>query len=140
MAIDVKEVRRVFSYNGVTLPDVPGMEPREIRDLYSAQYPELISAEIVPGEVINGAREYTFRKAVGTKGGILNGGRLSALRATVQAEEQGTGSKLARALDAPATGARARAWGLFVDGSLRDRHEQRIPRVMPTSDMLAPLP
>ena len=46
MAIEVKEIVRRYRYNGVTLPDVAGMSPKEIRDLYSAQYPELVSAEI----------------------------------------------------------------------------------------------
>ena len=53
---------------GVTLPDVAGMSPKEIRDLYSAQYPELISAEIETGEVEDGVQEITFKRAVGTKG------------------------------------------------------------------------
>ena len=46
MSIAINEIRRVFRYNGVALPDVPGMEAKEVRDLYSAQYPELISAEM----------------------------------------------------------------------------------------------
>ena len=50
MTIAINEIQRVFRYNGVALPDVPGMTPREVRDLYSAQYPELISAEIEAGE------------------------------------------------------------------------------------------
>jgi len=70
MSIAINEIRRVFRYNGVALPDVPGMEAKEVRDLYSAQYPELISAEIEAGEVRDGVQEYTFRKAVGTKGRI----------------------------------------------------------------------
>lgn len=69
MTIAINEIRRVFRYNGVALPDVPGMTPREVRDLYSTQYPELISAEVEAGEVVGGVQEYTFRKAVGTKGG-----------------------------------------------------------------------
>ena len=46
MSIAIQEIRRVFRYNGISLPDVPGLEPREVRDLYSAQYPELVSAEV----------------------------------------------------------------------------------------------
>jgi PRTRC genetic system protein C len=68
MAIDVKEIQRCYRYNGIQLPDVPGMSPREVRDLYSAQYPELISAEIDAGEIRNGVQEITFKRAVGTKG------------------------------------------------------------------------
>lgn len=68
MAIDIKETEKRYRYNGVALPNVPGMNPKEMRDLYSAQYPELISAEIEMGEVVNGVQEITFKRAVGTKG------------------------------------------------------------------------
>ena len=68
MAIEVKEIVRRYRYNGVTLPDVAGMSPKEIRDLYSSQYPELISAEIDTGEIVDGVQEITFKRAVGTKG------------------------------------------------------------------------
>ena len=68
MSIDVQEIKRVFRYNGIALPDVPGLEPREVRDLYSAQYPELVSAEIETGEIVDGVQEITFKRAVGTKG------------------------------------------------------------------------
>ena len=68
MAIEVKEIVRRYRYNGVTLPDVTGLSPKEIRDLYSAQYPELVSAEIDTGEIVDGVQEITFKRAVGTKG------------------------------------------------------------------------
>lgn len=68
MAIDIKETEKRYRYNGVSLPNVPGMSPKEMRDLYSAQYPELVSAEIEMGEVVNGVQEITFKRAVGTKG------------------------------------------------------------------------
>lgn len=144
MTIAISEIRRVFRYNGMQLPDVPGLEPREVRDLYSAQYPELISAEIEAGEVRDGVREYTFRKAVGTKGGAgAEGERLAALHATVQAESEGrmdTAGKLARALTRRGTVERGSAWGAFVSRTMRDATERRVPRVLPPSDMLAPLP
>ena len=63
-----QRIVRRYRYNGVTLPDVAGMSPKEIRDLYSAQYPELVSAEIETGEVVDGVQEITFKRAVGTKG------------------------------------------------------------------------
>jgi PRTRC genetic system protein C len=68
MAIEVKETEKRYRYNGIVLPNVPGMNPKEVRDLYSAQYPELVSAEIEMGEVTNGVQEITFKRAVGTKG------------------------------------------------------------------------
>jgi len=68
MSITITEVKRSYRYNGISLPDVPGMSPREVRDLYSAQYPELVSAEIDTGEIRDGVQEITFKRAVGTKG------------------------------------------------------------------------
>ncbi len=144
MTIAINEIRRVFRYNGVQLPDVPGMTPREVRDLYSAQYPELISAEIEAGEVANGAQEYTFRKAVGTKGSAGNEGeRLAALKAAVAVESEGrkdAAGQLAQALTRRGTQECAGAWGAFVLRTLRDAHESHTPRILPSSDMLAPLP
>lgn len=144
MTIAINEIRRVFRYNGVQLPDVPGMEPREVRDLYSAQYPELISAEVEAGEVRDGVQEYTFRKAVGTKGGTgSEGERLAALKAAVVLESEGrmdaTG-KLAQALTRRGTQERGGAWGAFVLRARRDVDERHTVRILPTSDMLAPLP
>lgn len=68
MTIEVEEITRSYRYNGINLPDVPGLSPREVRDLYSAQYPELVSAEIETGEINDGKQEITFKRAVGTKG------------------------------------------------------------------------
>lgn len=68
MTIEIVEVKRSYRYNGINLPDVPGLSPREVRDLYSAQYPELVSAEIEAGEIRYGTQEITFKRAVGTKG------------------------------------------------------------------------
>lgn len=143
MSIAINEIRRVFRYNGMQLPDVPGLAPKEVRDLYSAQYPELISAEIEAGEVRDGVQEYTFRKAVGTKGQGSESGRLAKLRAAVAAESEGrtdaTG-KLAEALVRRGTQERGGAWGAFVIRSMGDGAERHAARILPTSDMLAPLP
>lgn len=139
MTIAINEIRRVFRYNGVQLPDVPGMEAREVRDLYSAQYPELISAEIEAGEVRDGVQEYTFRKAVGTKGG----GGLAALKAVVALESEGrtdAAGKLVQALTRRGTQERGSAWGAFVLRARRDANERHAARILLTSDMLAPLP
>ena len=46
----------------------PGLSNQQVRDLYSAQYPELMSADIEVGEVARGVQDITFRRAVGTKG------------------------------------------------------------------------
>lgn len=68
MSIAVLPITRRFIYNGITLPDVPGLHERDVRDLYSAQFPELLTADIEPGEIKDGIQEITFRRAVGTKG------------------------------------------------------------------------
>ena len=68
MAIEVQQIMRRYLYNGITLPDIPGHDPKAVRDVYSAQYPELVSADIETGEVANGVQEVTFKRAVGTKG------------------------------------------------------------------------
>ena len=68
MSIEVQQVTRRYLYNGITLPDIPGQEPKDVRDVYSVQYPELLSADIQIGEVVNGVQEITFKRAVGVKG------------------------------------------------------------------------
>lgn len=145
MSIAVQEIKRVFRYNGIALPDVPGLDPREVRDLYSAQYPELISAEVEAGEVRDGTQEFTFRKAVGTKGASgREGARLAAVRRRADAEAKGLGGTcpdLARLLDSRSAGNCARALSEFVQINLRpDRGERAEARVDVPSDLLAPLP
>lgn len=154
MSIAVLEIRRTFRYNGILLPDVPGLEPREVRDLYSAQYPELVSAEIEPGEVRDGVQEFNFRKAVGTKGaGPMSTGaeaedskagpRLAALLATIRADEagaRGAQSKLSAALSRRTVLARSAAMSRFAHAALaQPRHVARPHRSAVPSDMLAPV-
>ncbi|MDR0634135.1 MAG: PRTRC system protein C [Azoarcus sp.] len=139
MSIEVKEIKRVFRYNGIELPDIPGLTPQAVRDVYSAQYPELISAEVEAGEVAGGVQEYTFRKAVGTKGGTADDdARLAALKAAVAEEAKGrqkdVDAGLAQALARRGMAARARAW----DATARD-NAHPVPRLRPVSEMLAPV-
>lgn len=64
-----KQAARAFNYNGVDLPDpAPGMSTEDVRDLYSATYPELATATIEGPEVRGERLVYTFRRAAGTKG------------------------------------------------------------------------
>jgi PRTRC genetic system protein C len=69
MAITTTKLTRAFSYASVTLPD-PGaqMSPEEVRDFYSASYPELATATVEGPETKGDQLVYSFRKAVGTKG------------------------------------------------------------------------
>ena len=69
MAIQTTQLTRVFSYNGLELPDIGGgMTPNEVRDLYSATYPELATASVEGPEIRGDRMVYTFKRAVGTKG------------------------------------------------------------------------
>ncbi|MHB1678661.1 MAG: PRTRC system protein C [Sulfuriferula sp.] len=69
MTIQVTGLERSFSYNGVSLPD-PGaaLTLEQVRDVYSAAFPEIVSAFIEGPEQKNGKLLYVFRKAVGAKG------------------------------------------------------------------------
>ena len=68
MPIEVKEITKRYRYNGIELPAPPGLSDTEVRDLHSAIYPELINAEMVAEEPLNGVQEISFRRTVGTKG------------------------------------------------------------------------
>jgi len=69
MAIKIETLTRTFSYGCLTLPD-PGssLSLEEVRDVYSAAYPELNSASIEGPEKKGASLVYTFKKGVGTKG------------------------------------------------------------------------
>jgi len=72
MAIHVAKLTREFLYNGVAFPDPgPTFSPDDVRDLYSAQYPELTTAAIdgpaMEGEVMR----FTFMRAAGAKGAVM---------------------------------------------------------------------
>lgn len=69
MAIEITQLKRQFEFNGVQLPD-PGPEfsPEEVRDVYSAQYPDLTTAVIDGPNQHADYVEYKFIRNVGTKG------------------------------------------------------------------------
>lgn len=71
MTIETRALVRTFRYNSVDLPD-PGAQysTEEVRDLYAATYPEITSAAIEGPEEADGKLQYTFRRAVGTKGRV----------------------------------------------------------------------
>ncbi|MCE4369729.1 PRTRC system protein C [Xanthomonas hortorum] len=143
MSIEVKPIRRQFLYNGITLPDVPGLEPKAVRELYGAQYPELLSAEIEAGPVQDGVQEFTFRKAVGTKGARRS--RLSAFAADVAAQAEGRLSPaeigLSAALERPQVARASRAWDVLAEQAMaRTREGERPARLLAPSDALPPLP
>ena len=96
---------------------------------------------------IQGRQDFTFRKAVGTKGaGIPEqpGPRLAALLACVQTTQTGAASataKLSRAVSQRAVVNRSAAWSRFARQTLEQhRSEGAAPRASVTSEMLTPLP
>jgi PRTRC genetic system protein C len=68
-SISIVKVVREFIYNGMTFVD-PGeaFAPEDVRDVYSAQYPELTTAAIDGPEYAGAVARYTFRRAAGAKG------------------------------------------------------------------------
>ena len=69
MSISVAKLIREFTYNDVTFVDPgPTFSPEEVRDLYSAQYPELTTAAIEGPVYTDDLARYTFRRAAGAKG------------------------------------------------------------------------
>ncbi|CAG9186063.1 PRTRC system protein C [Cupriavidus pampae] len=69
MALEIVKLIRQFSYNGMTFMD-PGaaFTPDQVRDVYSAQYPELTTAAVDGPEVKDGVARFTFVRAAGAKG------------------------------------------------------------------------
>ncbi|MDN0082351.1 PRTRC system protein C [Crenobacter sp. SG2305] len=69
MAIQTTALKRFFKYGSVKLPD-PGshLSPEQVRNLFSATYPELASSSIEGPVTKASGLEYEFRRAVGTKG------------------------------------------------------------------------
>lgn len=67
--IDTKVLSRSFTYNGMKLPDPdPRMTPEEVKIIYSHQYPELATAAITGPEASGEHLQYSFVRAIGTKG------------------------------------------------------------------------
>lgn len=69
MALETTTLTRVFLHGSARLTDPDStMSVVEVKTLYAAAYPELLTAEVF-GPNQNGTNlEYEFRKAVGTKG------------------------------------------------------------------------
>lgn len=66
----IQELIREFKYNSVKLPDPnPAFTLVQVRDFFANVYPEIISADIEGPEQIGDKQVFSFRRAVGTKGG-----------------------------------------------------------------------
>jgi PRTRC genetic system protein C len=67
--IEAKVMSRSFLYNGVKLPDPDRrLTAEEVKAIYSNQYPELATAAITGPEASGGNLQYSFVRAIGTKG------------------------------------------------------------------------
>jgi PRTRC genetic system protein C len=67
--IKVQPLPRIFTYNGVTLPDPnPTLAPEQVREMYVPTYPEFTTAAIEGPAATDRGMEYTFIRALGAKG------------------------------------------------------------------------
>lgn len=67
--IEAKVLPGNFTYNRVKLPDPdPRMTPEDVKTIYSHQYPELATAAIAGPEATGETLQYSFTRAIGTKG------------------------------------------------------------------------
>lgn len=66
--MEVSTIKRVFKFNGTTLPDPnPSFSLENVRAMYANQYPELASAK-VSAEIIGNRQVVTFQTVVSHKG------------------------------------------------------------------------
>lgn len=69
MSLSVTAVTRLFLYNGMQLLDPgPSFSPEAVRDLYTAQYPELTTASVDGPEISGETMTYKLVRAAGAKG------------------------------------------------------------------------
>lgn len=69
MTISIAKIIREFTYNGMKFADPgPAFTPEDVRDLYSAQYPELTTATVDGPEFAGETATYKFARAAGAKG------------------------------------------------------------------------
>ncbi len=69
MAIKTAPMTRAFAFSGAKLPDPnPNMGVEDVRAFYAAQYPELATAVLNGPEAVGDRLQYTFERAIGSKG------------------------------------------------------------------------
>ncbi|WP_321920211.1 PRTRC system protein C [Paraburkholderia tropica] len=69
MTISIAKLIREFTYNGMKFADPgPAFSPNDVRDLFSAQYPELTTASVDGPEIAGEVASYKFVRAAGAKG------------------------------------------------------------------------
>lgn len=69
MPIQPRVLQRTFSYMGLQLADPdPALTPEQVRDAFSAQYPEITTSVIEGPDASGDKLVYKFVPAIGTKG------------------------------------------------------------------------
>ncbi len=103
--LKVSTLKRIFIYNAMQLDDPdPDMKTEEVKEFWSDVYPELTQAVIEGPEYKDDCIQYTFRKAVGTKG---QGKAVSKKEADDVADKLKIMTALARIVARTEPGARA---------------------------------
>lgn len=145
MAIESKALPRAFKYNSVDLKD-PGIQfsVTDVRDIYSATYPEIVSAAVEGPEQKNGELVYTFRKAVGTKGAVTTPDLRARLEATIAGRTHRAAGHSVTAAEHAASGKFAQACARLVNdssgGFSRYEETDKEDRACAPSHALPPLP
>lgn len=69
MTTGINAVQRVFTYAGIALPDPDAsLTPEQVKEYYTAIYPELLNAAVEGGDFDGTSLSYSFRRGTGTKG------------------------------------------------------------------------
>ncbi len=69
MSLETTELKRTFVYGKLKLTDPdPTMEPKDVMQFYSGQYPELTNASLEGPSIKDDEIVYEFGKTVGVKG------------------------------------------------------------------------
>ena len=67
--MQIKPMRREFSFSGLKLPDPnPKLSVEDVRGILAMQYPEIATAAITGPEAVGDTMKYTFERAIGSKG------------------------------------------------------------------------
>ncbi|MHB8656074.1 MAG: PRTRC system protein C [Terriglobia bacterium] len=62
-------VTRIFTFNGVKLPDPdPKLSPEEVRGTFATIYPDIATASVTGPEAVGDQLRYNFVRAIGAKG------------------------------------------------------------------------
>lgn len=123
--MEVQQLTREFTFNGIKLAD-PGaaLSVDQVKDFYASVYPDITNAEIEGPEVQGDKHVYTFRRAVGTKGGLMD--KRAMLDAIDRMASAGSNERRLQKEDLNTPGARALA------------HVMRAPRFGDADRLSAP--